>query len=104
MEPTPDLEQLQAIAEGPAPDPDLLMAWSTDIAARRSAAREQADIEGKRLRAIIPMLYRAGETDQTALARRLECGRPTVIQALDAAGIKAAPRVERIDTARSEAA
>lgn len=97
MEPTstPDLEQLKRWADGrdPMPDMDLdrLKELGAVMGAARVQAREEAVAFGKGLKVLIPLLYRAGETQPTELARIVGLTRRIVSETLDKAGIVALP-------------
>lgn len=101
---SPGMQQVQRWTDGEEPVPDLetLTAFATDAGERRTAARAVAADTGKQLKALIPLMYRAGLTNQYRLAELLQTSRPTVSEALEKAGI-ASVKAKRTDQLHADA-
>lgn len=85
---SPGMQKIRRWIDGQDPVPDLeqLTQLATEVGARRIAARAEAADTGAQLKALIPLLYRAGLTNQYQLAALLQTSRVNVSAALEDGG------------------
>jgi len=96
----PDLKQIRRWIDGEDPAPALneLYRIGEEIGRRRKALRKQADDEGKRMKAMVELLWRQGMDNLAEIQRVLDVTYTTVDKELTAKGLGPQRRPKRGET------
>jgi hypothetical protein len=103
MQTPPDLEQIERWADGTDPLPtqelDALKRAAAAIGESRTAARIQAAADGRRVRRLLVVLYRAGWRNIAEMERATGVSRQTITDDLNEVGIRATTRASALQEA-----